>query len=100
MWVKALDIILSKLKETRFPFTRVAAISGCGQVNICNVKSFNVNIVCFYSNTVVFIGKKELLKYYNPWMLLNHSMSNFMVNFQWPTPQFGRMPAQPSNVGC
>ena len=32
MWVKAFDLVLSKLKETGFPYARVAAISGCGQV--------------------------------------------------------------------
>lgn len=37
MWVKAFDMILSKLKETGFPFARVAAISGCGQVRVCYI---------------------------------------------------------------
>lgn len=32
MWIKAFDMLLSKLKETGFPFPKVAAISGCGQV--------------------------------------------------------------------
>lgn len=34
MWVKAFDMILAKLNETGFPFARVAAISGCGQVYV------------------------------------------------------------------
>ena len=37
MWVKAFDVLLSKLKEVGFPFARVAAISGCGQVYIHHI---------------------------------------------------------------
>lgn len=31
MWVKALDLVLNKMKDDSFPFSRVAAISGSGQ---------------------------------------------------------------------
>ena len=37
MWVKAFDMVLTKLKETGFPFAKVAAISGCGQVHIFHI---------------------------------------------------------------
>ena len=39
MWVKAFDVILAKLKQVGFPFARVAAISGCGQVQYSNYVS-------------------------------------------------------------
>lgn len=33
MWVKALDMILDKLRVCGVDFSKVAAISGCAQVN-------------------------------------------------------------------
>lgn len=38
MWVKALDLLLNKLKADGLDCSKVAAISGCGQVlnNSCN----------------------------------------------------------------
>jgi xylulokinase len=32
MWIEAVDVILGKMKEESFPFERVAALSGAGQV--------------------------------------------------------------------
>jgi xylulokinase len=32
MWVEAVDVVLTQMKEENFPFERVAAISGAGQV--------------------------------------------------------------------
>jgi len=32
MWVKAFDLMFSRLEEKGFPFGRVVSISGCGQV--------------------------------------------------------------------
>jgi len=32
MWIEAVDMILSQMKDDNFPFERVAAISGAGQV--------------------------------------------------------------------
>jgi len=32
MWVEAIDVIFTQMKEENFPFERVAAISGAGQV--------------------------------------------------------------------
>ena len=34
MWIEAVDVLLTRMKEDNFPFERVAAISGAGQV-IC-----------------------------------------------------------------
>jgi xylulokinase len=32
MWIEAVDVLLTRMKEDNFPFERVAAISGAGQV--------------------------------------------------------------------
>lgn len=34
MWIEAVDVILAKMKQDNFPFERVAAISGAGQVRL------------------------------------------------------------------
>ena len=37
MWVKALDLLMNKLKVTGLDFCDIAALSGAGQVNIAEI---------------------------------------------------------------
>lgn len=43
MWVKALELLLDRMKAAQFPFPRVRAVSGAGQVG-CYC-SFDVTVV-------------------------------------------------------
>ena len=47
MWVKAFDLMFSRLEEKGFPFGRVVSISGCGQV--CNIYKHACTHTCAHS---------------------------------------------------
>lgn len=61
MWVKALDLLLQKMRKRNFDFSSVVALSGTGQVDydidicllmICHALEQN------FSNMEVYIGKQ------------------------------------------
>ena len=42
MWVKAFDLLLNRMKAAQFPFQKVVALSGAGQV--CPLTVINGNV--------------------------------------------------------
>lgn len=56
MWVKALDMILDKLRVCGVDFSKVAAISGCAQVKIIFqiLKDLNKSLIRFFSTKLVY----------------------------------------------
>ena len=55
MWIKALDILLDKIRISGIDFSQVVAISGAGQVSFDlapGVMSFWVSIIKYYSKVL------------------------------------------------
>uniref|UniRef100_A0A672MNQ4 Xylulose kinase n=1 Tax=Sinocyclocheilus grahami TaxID=75366 RepID=A0A672MNQ4_SINGR len=48
MWVKALDVLLEKMRNTGFDFSRVKAISGSGQHKIHSVVQYSIVVLHAY----------------------------------------------------
>ena len=75
MWIKALDILLDKIRISGIDFSQVVAISGAGQVSFDlapGVMSFYSKILCksfaddvsfFCSNMEVCTGELERIRY-------------------------------------
>lgn len=46
MWIEAMDVILQRMKDDKFPFERVVVISGAGQVFHSTLTGYNA-ATCF-----------------------------------------------------
>lgn len=57
MWIEAVDVIFKGMREDMFPFEKVVAISGAGQVLYCNCREAN------HSNTLQCSGREMPRKY-------------------------------------
>jgi len=84
MWVKALDMLMEKLRIVGVDFSRVKAISGAGQVSIVQKKIFIIIFIkCvklyFSSNMEVYIGGQELMRFWPHSSLKNFSMTSLLM---------------------
>ena len=66
MWVKALDMLLDKLRVAGVEFSNVVAISGAGQVTksslfnqLYKMYTQHLKLLFHFSNMVQFTGEKE-----------------------------------------
>ena len=58
MWIKALDILLDKIRISGIDLSQVVAISGAGQVSFdlaARVMSFSVSIIIIYYTQVLLM---------------------------------------------
>lgn len=96
MWVEALDILLSRLVEKGFTFSRVKALSGCGQVSLF-FQCENVASVILIGSTdqqhgSVYWkrGAEEILRNLDPAKALNEQLRGAFAFDQSPVWQDSR----------